>query len=222
MDLIFCAGNSKPKCCIAHSLGFLYGIRSDCTPCQNHPVTFVDFNWKNADWEKHVEVIKEYQPKYTIVPDIEKAEQLPDVLCKAKSIEGYTENIIFVPKVDVINEIPDRYMLGYSVPTKYGGCNISTDRFKGRRAHLLGGSPQKQYNIYLNLKDEVVSIDGNSYERAAQFGDYWSHQKRGWENSEYSGPGHYLHNFTRSCLEIREFWWKVEEGIVTETQMTMF
>jgi hypothetical protein len=59
------------------------------------------------------------------------------------------------------------------VPTSYGGTPLPVDRFKGRRVHLLGGSPKRQLQYFHALRDEVVSLDNNYILKVSGFGQVW-------------------------------------------------
>jgi uncharacterized protein DUF6610 len=66
--------------------------------------------------------------------------------------------------------IPKEYLLGYSVPTKYGGTTIHPKWFR-RGVHLLGGRPDVQRQLARLMR--VVSIDCNRFTFDARFGDYF-------------------------------------------------
>ena len=143
-------------------------------------VHFIDIDWKNYNFEKHLEAVKKLKPKYTVAKDWEIAGDLQNLLKQADILSKYSENVIIVPKVDslkekMLNLIPEQFMLGYSVPTKYGGTTIEPEYFNGRSVHLLGGRPEKQRELgkVLNVK----SIDGNRFTLDAGFGDYFDGKK---------------------------------------------
>ena len=140
-------------------------------------VHFVDIDWKNYDYQKHLAAVKNLKPKYTVAKDWEKAEDLKALLKQAYNLAKYCDHVIIVPKVNSLKHkmlklIPDEFMLGYSVPTKYGGTDIETKYFDGRPVHLLGGRPEKQRELgkVLNVK----SIDCNRFTLDARYGDYFN------------------------------------------------
>jgi hypothetical protein len=64
-------------------------------------------------------------------------------------------------------------MLGYSVPTSYGGTEIPIKKFQGRKVHLLGGSPNSQIACWSDIPDSVVSLDNNYLFKTAYKGQAW-------------------------------------------------
>jgi hypothetical protein len=82
--------------------------------------------------------------------------------------------VIVIPKYDCLADIPERFVLGYSIPTSHGGTPVPYSRFKGRPIHLLGGSPQKQWAYFCTAPDDVVSIDNNYILRMSTFGQWFN------------------------------------------------
>ncbi len=139
-------------------------------------VHFIDIDWKNYHYEKHIEAVKKFKPKYTVAKDWEKADELKLLLKQANNLAKYSSFVIIVPKVSSLKRkllelIPEEFMLGYSVPTKYGGTEIETKYFDGRPVHLLGGRPEKQRELAKELN--VKSIDCNRFTLDAKYGDYF-------------------------------------------------
>jgi hypothetical protein len=66
--------------------------------------------------------------------------------------------------------IPKEFILGYSVPTKYGMTSICPNRFK-RPVHLLGGRPDIQRKLAEIMN--VFSFDCNRFTLDAGYGDYF-------------------------------------------------
>ncbi|MDQ0637479.1 hypothetical protein QF042_001044 [Pedobacter sp. W3I1] len=139
-------------------------------------VHFIDIDWKNYNFERHLDAVKKLMPKYTVAKDWEEANELSNLLGQVDILSKYCEHVIIVPKVDALKEkmlnlIPKEFMLGYSVPTKYGGTTIEPQYFDERPVHLLGGRPEKQRELGKILN--VRSIDGNRFTLDAGFGDYF-------------------------------------------------
>jgi len=181
IDLILCS--RPPFCCYAKEKGMIIGARTDhkqqlscCKP------EFLDFNFHKPNWELHLSVVKKYKPKYAVAPDIFKEEDIKEVLIKAKKLSVYASSVIVVPHISgIINKIPEEFIIGYSVPTSYGGAEIGLWELAGRKVHLLGGTPRQQYEIWQYIQN-VVSIDGNSYLKAAQYGEFIN-EKLKWDRS---------------------------------------
>lgn len=153
-------------------------------------VAFIDIDWKNYDFKKHLDAVREIRPKMTVARDIEDITELDKILFEAEKLQEYCESVILVPKdkrlIDKLHLIPEKYILGYSVPSRYGKTEIPPEKFKGRKIHLLGGRPDVQRELARNLN--VVSADCNRFTLDAQYGDYFagtkfiSHKKGGYEN----------------------------------------
>lgn len=158
---------------------------------------FMDNDWQDYDHDNHLAGISLWNPKYATSRDLltraqaEEAEvqyyTFDETMDMAAEINQRCENVIVIPKYDCIEKIPSQYVLGYSVPTSYGGTPLHWSLFKGRRTHLLGGSWLKQRALLNLLKDDICSIDNNYICREADFGCYVSR-----EGKEISRP-HGIH-----------------------------
>lgn len=175
-ELIYCADGNPEFAGIAVACGWRYGARLPATVYQ--PVWFADQDWKNPNMEKYVKAIAEHGPEVATVLDWEHDEQWPEVLAWAESVAPHVGRIVVIPKIPGrVCEVPDSIggksvILGFSVPTRYGGTTCGVWEFERRPVHLLGGSPQEQrrYARYLN----VVSADGNMTSMQARKGRFWS------------------------------------------------
>ena len=153
-------------------------------------VAFIDIDWKNYDFQKHLDAVRKIRPKMTVARDIENIDELNNILNEADKLHKYCEYVILVPKdkklIDKLHLLPEKYILGYSVPSKYGKTEIPPEKFRGRKVHLLGGRPDVQRELARNLN--VVSVDCNRFTLDAQFGDYFvgtkfiPHKIGGYEN----------------------------------------
>jgi hypothetical protein len=164
---------------IAEKHGWLIGARyTNLRDVKTFPqVHFIDIDWKNYDFKKHLEAVKKCNPKYTVAKDWEKKNELRKILREAQILADYCENVIIVPKVDEVKDkildlIPERFMLGFSVPSKYGKTSIDPKYFDGRPVHLLGGRPEVQ--LQLAKKLNVKSLDCNRFTLDARYGDYFN------------------------------------------------
>lgn len=176
-------------CCLAVKSGWMYGIQSANQPCatslyqEKHKVQFVDNDYFNYDHQLHLDAVKRLKPKYCTVRDVMTRHQCEEagieyydfetIMAWAEELEQYAENVIVIPKYDCIKDIPERFVLGYSVPTSHGGTPLPIELFKGRRVHLLGGSPNKQIAYWQRIPDDVVSLDNNYILKMANFGQAW-------------------------------------------------
>lgn len=217
LDLIYCAGNNERLSRIAHDNGWLLGMRSNSS-ATDLPQTFIDINYKKFDFEKHVDVVAKYHPKYASVPDLsEKETSINDIeraVKQAERLQEYCDIVLIVPKLsDQLPLIPSQYALGYSIPTSYGGAKYLPWELAGRRIHILGGSPRKQMESYLHLSSiaTVMSADGNyAQSQAVRYAMYWKRNK--WlyhERKVEGGKDLYIECWERSCLNLMQEWIRI-------------
>ena len=137
---------------------------------------FLDIDWENYNYRKHLQVARDTRPMITVARDVVNLNDLDRILDEAFELSNYAEIVVIVPK-DLKLEpmlpsvIPDDFLLGYSVPTSYGGTELNLNCFAGREVHLLGGHPAKQRVLGKQLS--VRSIDCNRLTLDATFGDFF-------------------------------------------------
>jgi hypothetical protein len=115
------------------------------------------------------------QPLLTVARDLVSISDLSSVLREADQLQKYAKYVVLVPKDlafcgRMSSLLPYHYLLGYSVPTRYGGTLLHPHEFD-RPVHLLGGRPDKQRALAQQLP--VVSVDCNRFTLDAAFGDYF-------------------------------------------------
>ena len=162
---------------IATSYGWLPGARyTNLRDVRKYDrLGFLDIDWKNYSFECHLAVAKRTQPFMTVAKDVESVKEIDRVLDQAWELSQYSDYVVVVPKdVRLAEEIdlfiPKDFILGYSVPTKYGGTCISPRAFK-RPVHLLGGRPDVQRRLGNMMP--VLSLDCNRFTLDAAYGDYF-------------------------------------------------
>ena len=186
IDVIYTLQMADCTCCLAVQAGLKYGIQSaSYRLCPytgqlsgRHAVAFIDNDYSEYDHAVHLASVRELRPKHATVRDYMSREQcaaagiafyeLAQILDWAAELEQYAEHVIVIPKVDVLDQVPDKYVLGYSVPTSHGGTPLPLELFRGRRVHLLGGSWKAQLAHMAQLGDDVVSLDTNYVQRQAK------------------------------------------------------
>jgi hypothetical protein len=98
---------------------------------------FLDIDWKNYDFKKHLEAIKITRPYLTVARDIEEHNQLKIIIDQANELNQYCNYVIIVPKDlslgEKLHEIPERFILGFSVPTR---TDTNIDSLINRPVHL--------------------------------------------------------------------------------------
>jgi hypothetical protein len=140
---------------------------------------FLDIDWKRYSFDAHLKAAMQTKPLITVARDIVDVFKIDQTLREAEQLEKYANYVIVVPKDKRLAKtmrrlIPDRYILGYSVPTKYGGTEIAPTFFD-RPVHLLGGRPDSQRRLAEQMP--VVSVDCNRFTLDAGFGDYFDGQR---------------------------------------------
>ncbi len=171
--------HSKKVLSIASEFGWLPGARytnlRDIKTVKFKQRGFLDIDWKNYSFGAHLAAAESHRPKLTIARDVECINQLDNILAEAEELSKHSTHVAIVPK-DIkmsgrIDElIPDKYMLAYSVPTKYGGTSLGLENFY-RPVHLLGGRPDVQRRLANEMP--VASLDCNRFTFDARFGDYF-------------------------------------------------
>lgn len=144
------------------------------------PVGFIDIDWKNYDFKKHLRAVKDHRPLVTVANDLTCLSHFDKTLEQAYELLEWAKSVVLVPKdvrlgPDLAHLIPNDFILGYSVPTRFGGTSIPVECFGGRRIHLLGGRPDVQRRLAESL--DVLSLDVNRFTLDAKFGDYFDGEK---------------------------------------------
>lgn len=199
LDFIFTLDNiTDASMLVAWNAGWKVGIRSSAASLDSDvrkkvvdyierwqwrfQITFIDNEYTNYNHKHHLEVVKRFTPKYCTVMDVMTEKQcakdnikyhsLKQILEWAEELSQHAQNVIVIPKYDCLDKIPEKFMLGYSIPTSHGGTPLPLSRFKGRRVHLLGGSWKNQLAALEELGDSVVSIDNNYIHKVAQYAQF--------------------------------------------------
>ena len=209
----------------AYRLGFLTGFREDCSYQQQQytnlelSVGMLDNDFRNPDLERYVARFFKYEPRVGVIGDAYDVDEVDDYVAAAREIQGsYPEaDLIIVPKCRaVIDSIPDDLVLGYSrgyADRLAHEFSEPTD-WRGRRVHILGGSPPKQLDVIQQLTRptltgeppaDIVGLDWNGLHRGAQFGEFWTAD--GWNNSGRDADHVTVRKTVRHSLaHVREFW----------------
>ncbi|QGX93316.1 hypothetical protein EI982_00245 (plasmid) [Haloplanus rallus] len=218
----------------ALALGFLPGFREDCgyqtDQYQNLSLSvgMLDNDFRNPDLERFVDRFFEYEPRVGVIGDVDDIDDVDAHVAAAREIQSsYPEaDLIIVPKSRaVINAIPETLVLGYSRGYADRLAHEFSDPvdWRGRRIHILGGSPPKQLKAIRQLTRptlsddppaDIVGVDWNGLHRGAQFGEFWTAD--GWDDSGRNADHVTVRKTVRHSLaRIREFW--QSHGIWPET-----
>jgi hypothetical protein len=169
--------HSKKVLAIAVKYGWLPGARytnlRDIRRFQR--VGFIDIDWQHYCFARHLEAVKATKPLMTVARDIENLVDLDRILDQAHELRLHSQYVVVVPKhlslaTRLETHIPKVFVLGYSVPTRYGGTKIPPNAFR-RPVHLLGGRPEIQRKLANGM--QVVSLDCNRFTLDAAYGDYF-------------------------------------------------
>lgn len=129
---------------------------------------FADQDWKKPKKEQYIEAVKQYKPCVATVIDWTHDVTYTTVLSWIEAITPFVQEVIVIPKIPgTIQQIPEKFILGYSVQSTYGSTEIDPSEFFGRRVHLLGGSPKKQLAFLLEFG---ISINWRYYCQVCYFG----------------------------------------------------
>jgi hypothetical protein len=209
----------------AYRLGFLPGFREDCGYQQTQfkqldiPVGMLDNDFRNPDLDRYVARFFEHEPQIGVIGDAYEVNDVDEYVAAAREIQAsYPDaELVIVPKCrEVIHTIPDDLILGYSrgyADRLAHEFSEPTD-WRGRRVHILGGSPPKQRDVIQQLTRptltddppaDIVGLDWNGLHRGAQFGEFWTAD--GWDDSGRDADHVTVRKTVRHSLgRIREFW----------------
>jgi len=203
IELYYCGAGGKSRYdSIALSEGWKLGVRSDgkVIPDFNYPIDFVDNHWKKYDHARHIKMVKKCRPHLATARDIERIEDLPAILREAEEIAQFSDFIILIPKIAItLPYLSFNWRWGFSVPTKYGQCDLPLSFFGDRPIHLLGGSPRKQASYRHQLN--IVSLDCNSIMLSAKFGKIARP-----DLPEIKTNGGCYEAFKKSCRATKQYW----------------
>jgi uncharacterized protein DUF6610 len=173
---------------VAVEYGWLPGARyTNLRDVRRFPrLGFLDIDWKRYDFARHLEITTLTKPLMTVARDIEDRRELRRTLDQAYRLREAARHVVVVPKDPLLESkldesIPGDFLLGFSVPTRYGGTKLSPAAFK-RPVHLLGGRPDVQRRLAQLMP--VFSLDTNRFTLDAAFGDYFDGEIGG-----YTGLG---------------------------------
>lgn len=206
--MIFCRGGNPRVAKMAIDLGFKYGTRSDDQVGKGLRCDgLIDINWKKYDWDKHKELVQNHRPMLACVPDVTEKQMLKRILAMMCELEEFCDKVVVIPKLHkLIPKIPSRAIIGVSVPSKYAGFLPHLDELRGRRIHMLGGSPKKQLEIGLLYKQrgiDVFSVDGNGVCLTAGLKKYWHEGDCNWrKDPRYD----YYQLIEKSLINWRRSW----------------
>jgi hypothetical protein len=181
-ELFFC--HRYEFAVIADQLGFRLGTRSDHFDTnrvrrllnEDFDIDFVDNDFEDPNKDRIEEIVEKTGADYVVLPDIYDCDDVNGVLEFGDELEHeYGTTPIVVPKCEFSwRRVPDRWLIGFSVPSGYGSTEIPITEFKNHRVHLLGGSHRNQIkfaNRAIDAGVDIFSVDGNAFSKASGFGN---------------------------------------------------
>ncbi|WP_327050431.1 DUF6610 family protein [Halanaeroarchaeum sulfurireducens] len=215
----------------AYELGYAVGHREDYEyltrdyPNVDLPTIILDNDFRDPDIGRYLDQFDTYDPSVAILGDAytpAEAEGFNAVVEQLRDEFSHKEYVV-VPKCGRAFDILDRdTVLGYPM----GYSDVEADDYseredwRGRKVHLLGASPPKQYAVMQeltqpNLRDDppanIVGVDWNGPHKMAYLGEYWS--RDGWQPADHLS----IRNTVRKSLEeIKQYW--QDRGVWPETE----
>ena len=207
----------------AYDLGFLPGIRedyslqTDALANVDVPVLMLDNDFRQPDPDRFVDRLCQLDPTphVCVLGDAYTPAEATEYTALAQQLsETYpTTEFVIVPKchaaIDIIDEM---FVLGYAMgysDTHAQDFSEPVD-WRGRRVHLLGASPPKQWAVIQRLTQptltgtppaDIVGLDWNGPQRIAYLGESWSCD--GWQRAD----SHSIRRTVRESLrEMKRFW----------------
>lgn len=134
----------------------------------------------------------------------------------------YKEYVVVPKCAKAFDLLDDQVTLGYAM----GYSDITADDvsettdWRGRKVHLLGASPPKQYDVIQALTQstitgeppaDIVGLDWNGPHKGALMGEYWS--RDGWQPADQLSI---RETVRKSLKEIKEYW--QERGVWPDTE----
>jgi GNAT superfamily N-acetyltransferase len=167
-------GDTFPR--IARASGWAYGTRH-CEQARDWPF-MVDIHWRDYEWQDYLHKLAQWRPVQAMVADYESPAQRRQLYRQIRDVRANNVlRVMVCPKfAGAVAHIPSWCIVAVSVPSKYAGYVPPLHELRGRRVHLLGGSPVQQCKWQVVLQGAgalVASADGNSHQRKAQQAGWW-------------------------------------------------
>jgi GNAT superfamily N-acetyltransferase len=181
---ILVQGNNRQMPDVARRSGWAYGVRATEKP--RDYCLQVDIEWRDYSWTEYVRKIEAWKPFAALVPDYEHPRQRRTMLNRIEHLKALgVMRVLVCPKFDgAVADIPADCVVAVSIPSSYAGFVPDYRELRGRRVHLLGGTPSAWVGGTRDTKTgyiagitgagaKVISADGNSHFMMAQeFGKF--------------------------------------------------
>jgi ribosomal protein S18 acetylase RimI-like enzyme len=164
---------------VARRAGMAYGVRNDYKPSAR--IDMLDIHWDRYDWREYMQLVQTHRPTIAMCADYEHPDQRRQLYQQIRDLKAAgVIRILVCPKfAGATAHVPSWVTLAISVVSEYAGFEPDPREVVGRRLHLLGGAPDDQLRcIDKYHQARVISVDGSSFTRWAQWGDIWDDGRR--------------------------------------------
>jgi hypothetical protein len=215
----------------AYELGYSPGVREDYAYRTDEyanvdlPVVVLDNDFRDPDVNRYLDQFEQYDPSVAVLGDVYtlgEARALSDLATDLQDEHPYKEFVV-VPKCRAAFDIlSDDVVLGYAMGYSDVLADDVSERsdWRGRKVHLLGASPQKQYQVIEDLTQptlngepsaDIIGLDWNGMQKVAYHGEYWTPD--GWQAADHLS----IRETVRTSLrEIKQFW--QDRGVWPDTE----
>jgi hypothetical protein len=209
----------------AYRLGFSPGLSEEYTyqaggPNCRVPALFLDNNFRDPDLSRWLDLFEAYQPKIGVLGDADTRAEAEQYVAVAEQLrEAYPGfEPVIAPKCDCFDLIPENIIIGFAEGASVNDGKAAThpldfsnyNDWRGRRVHILGGTPPRQYKVIETLTQssgfsssppaDIVGCDYNGFFPHGH-GAYWT--RDGWIHPNRDEIG------TEFC---RQYW--IEQGYI--------
>jgi GNAT superfamily N-acetyltransferase len=187
---ILVQGTNREMPRIARETGWAYGVRAIEKPrdwCFQVDLEFSE-DWRSFDWQTYIEQIRAWKPVAALALDYFEPAQLPTLLAQIDDLRAAgVMRVLVCPKFHgAVKDIPTDCIVAISIPSSYAGFVPHFSELRGRKVHLLGGSPPKWFGSQRSQNNAtgyiaavqgagatIISVDGNAHTARAEQGAIW-------------------------------------------------
>jgi GNAT superfamily N-acetyltransferase len=173
--LVFGGNKKAPEW--SRKSGMAYGVQNEDAAAA-WPF-MLDIHWDKYDWDEYMRLVKDYRPVMAMAADYERPSQRRELYRQIRALKAAgVMRVMVCPKFDgAVYHIPSWCIVAVSVPSQFAGfLPKDLTEYKGRKIHLLGGTPADQIDLIPKIAGVggvVISLDGNSHETSAKKGSHF-------------------------------------------------
>jgi hypothetical protein len=211
---IMVAGGNALYVDVARASGWAYGTRQD-KHVYEYPLQVdlvFDEDWRAFNWQAYIEDVRRWRPVSAMALDYFEPAQRETMLAQVADLRaaGVLRPMVCPKHNGAVKDIPQDCIVALSVYSRYAGWLPADLReLAGRKIHLLGGTPQDWNDLLPKLRaagGQVVSVDGNSHETAAQnwYGMRWTGHERANYRACMVTSGRNINAWLNSAPEVKQ------------------